>query len=53
MCSLYARTEGLVGCFPESDVEKVRCRAGDLILGGFIDTCSKVHDNARKSDMND
>jgi AbiJ-like protein len=29
-------------------LEKIQCRAGGLILGGLIDTCSKVHDNARK-----
>ena len=32
-------------------MEKTRCRAGGLILGSLIDTCSKVHDNARKSGM--
>jgi hypothetical protein len=26
-------------------------KLGRIILGGFIDTCSKVHDNVRKSGM--
>jgi hypothetical protein len=51
MCSFDARSEGQSGCSPESEMEKVRCRAGDLILESFIDTCSKIHDNARNSGM--
>jgi hypothetical protein len=34
-----SRSEGPSGCSPESEAEKVRCRAGDLILESLIDTC--------------
>jgi len=51
MCSLNARNEGWSVCSPESEIEKIRCRADGFIMGSLIDTCSKVHDNARKSDM--
>ena len=51
MCSLNARSEGQSGYSPESEVEEIRYRAVGLILGSLIDTCLRVHDNARKSDM--
>ena len=55
MCSLNARSEGQSGYSPESEVEEIRYRAVGLILGSLIDTCSKVHDNARMKpgDSND
>jgi hypothetical protein len=45
------RREGLSVCSPESELEKIQCRAGCLIPGNLIDTCLKVHDNARNSGM--
>ena len=54
MYSLNARSEGQSGYSPESEVEEIRYRAVGLILkilGSLIDTCLRVHDNARKSDM--
>ena len=30
MCSLNARNEGQSGCFPDSELEKIQCRAGGL-----------------------
>ncbi len=51
MCSLNARSEGQSGCSLEGEVGKIRTHAYGLILGGLIDTCSKVHDNARNSSM--
>ena len=58
-CSCQERNRRVSQCaqgktvwpFPESEVEKIPCRVGGLILGSFIDTCSKVHDNARNSGM--
>ena len=51
MCSLNARSEEQSGYPPESEVEEIRYRAVGLILECLIDTCSKVHDNARNSGM--
>ena len=43
-------------CFRQPEIgrramKEIGCQAGGLILGSLIDTCSKVHDNARKSGM--
>ena len=51
MCSLNARREGRSGCSPDSEVGKIGSHADGLILRSLIDTCSRVHDNARKSGM--
>jgi hypothetical protein len=36
---------------PNDHNREIGCQVGGLILGNLIDTCSTVHDNARKSGM--